>query len=123
MERPRMGRKIKRKDEKNMDELLFTIIKLLVIVVITVVMRYGIPLLKSLIENTKLNEAVKWAKWAVDSAEQTIKKGGSGAEKKAIVTQFLKEILIEKNIALSDAQLDALIEAAVFAIDSNKEGA
>ena len=37
--------------------------------------------------------------------------------------QFLKEILIEKNIALSDAQLDALIEAAVFTINSNKEGA
>lgn len=123
MERPRKGRRMKRKDEKTMDELLFTIIKLLVIVVITVVMRYGIPLLKGLIESTKLNEAVKWAKWAVDSAEQTIKKGGSGAEKKVIVTQFLKEILIEKNIALSDAQLDALIEAAVFAINSNKEGA
>lgn len=123
MERPRKGRKIKRKDEKTMDELLFTIIKLLVIVVITVVMRYGIPLLKGFIESTKLNEAVKWAKWAVDSAEQTIKKGGSGAEKKAIVTKFLKEILTEKNIALSDAQLDALIEAAVFAINSNKEGA
>lgn len=123
MERPRKGRKMKRKDEKTMDELLFTIIKLLVIVVITVVMRYGFPLLKGFIESTKLNEAVKWAKWAVDSAEQTIKKGGSGAEKKAIVTKFLKEILTEKNIALSDAQLDALIEAAVFAINSNKEGA
>ena len=57
MERPRKGRKMKRKDEKTMDELLFTIIKLLVIVVITVVMRYGIPLLKGFIESTKLNEA------------------------------------------------------------------
>ena len=29
------------------------------------------------------------------------------------MTEFLKEILIEKNIALSDEQLDVLIEAAV----------
>ena len=32
---------------------------------------------------------------------------------KAIVTQFLKEILQEKNIALSDKQIEILIEAAV----------
>lgn len=123
MERPRKGQKMKRKDEKTMDELLFTIIKLLVIVVITVVMRYGIPLLKEILENTKMSKIIKWAKQAVDAAEQKNKESGSGPEKKAIVTEFLKEILTEKNIALSDAQLDTLIEAAVFAINSNKEGA
>ncbi|MDE7431022.1 MAG: phage holin family protein, partial [Lachnospiraceae bacterium] len=37
----------------------------------------------------------------------------NGIEKKAYVTEFLKEILIAKNIALSDEQLDVLIEAAV----------
>lgn len=121
MERPRTGRKTKRKDEKNMmDELLFTIIKLLVIVVVTAVMRYGIPLLKEILENTKMSKIVKWVKQAVDAAEQKIKESGSGPEKKAIVTEFLKEILKEKNIALSDTQLDALIEAAVFSINSNK---
>lgn len=121
MERPRKGQKMKRKDEKTMDELLFTIIKLLVIVVITVVMRYGIPLLKEILENTKMSKIAKWAKQAVDAAEQ--KNEDSGPEKKAIVTKFMKEILTEKNIALSDAQLDTLIEAAVFAIKSNKAGA
>lgn len=114
---------MKRKDEKTMDELLFTIIKLLVIVVTTAVMRYGIPLLKEILENTKISKITKWAKQAVDAAEQKIKESGFGPEKKAIVTEFLKEILTEKNIALSDAQLDTLIEAAVFAIKSNKAGA
>ena len=45
-------------------------------------------------------------------AQQTMKATG-GKEKKAIVTQFLKEILQEKNIALSDKQIEILIEAAV----------
>lgn len=40
-------------------------------------------------------------------------KATGGKEKKAIVTQFLKEILQEKNIALSDKQIEILIEAAV----------
>ena len=36
-----------------------------------------------------------------------------GQDRKAYVTEFLKEILMAKNIALSDEQLDVLIEAAV----------
>ncbi len=34
-------------------------------------------------------------------------------KRKAIVTQFLKELFQEKNIALSDTQIEILIEAAV----------
>ena len=59
---------------------------------------------------------------AVDAAEQTIKASGAGAEKKAIVTEFLKEMLTAKNISISDDQLDKLIEAAVFAMKNSKEG-
>ena len=52
---------------------------------------------------------------------QTIKASGAGTEKKAIVTEFLKEILTAKNISISDDQLDKLIEAAVFAMNNSKE--
>ncbi len=37
----------------------------------------------------------------------------TGAERKAVVTQILKELLMAKNISISDGQLDVLIEAAV----------
>lgn len=104
-----------------MDELLFNIIKLLVIIVITVFMRYGIPLVKQIIENSKLSGVMKWVGVAVDAAEQTIKASGAGVEKKAIVTEFLKEMLTAKNISISDDQLDKLIEAAVFAMNNSKE--
>ena len=42
-----------------MDDLLFNIIKLLVIIVITAFMRYGIPLVKQIIESSKLSGAMK----------------------------------------------------------------
>jgi len=104
-----------------MNEALFFAIKLLVVVLITVVMRYGIPFLKQKLEDAKLSGITHWVSEAVRAAEQTITASGSGAEKKAIVVEFLKEILTAKNISISDAQLDTLIEAAVFAINHNLE--
>ena len=56
--------------------------------------------------------AEKWAKYAVLKAQQVLW-DETGKDRKAYVTEFLKEILIAKNIALSDEQLDVLIEAAV----------
>lgn len=104
-----------------MDDLLFNIIKLLVIIVITAFVRYGIPLIKQAIEHYKLKGLMKWVDVAVAALEQTTKESGAGKEKKAIVTKFLKEILTAKNISISDDQLDKLIEAAVFAMNNSKE--
>lgn len=63
-------------------------------------------------DSEKLNLVAQWAYKAVLMAQQTMK-ATDGKEKKAIVTQFLKELLQEKNIALSDTQIEILIEAAV----------
>ena len=104
-----------------MDDLLFNVIKLLVIIVITIFMRYGVPLIKEFIENSKLSRLMKWVDAAVEAAEQTIKAAGSGAERKGIVTKFLKGILTAKNISISDEQLETLIEAAVFAMNNEKK--
>ena len=77
-----------------------------------VVARYLVPWLKEKIGADKLAEAEKWAKYAVLKAQQVLGEE-TGADKKAYVTEFLKELLIAHNIALSDEQLDVLIEAAV----------
>lgn len=104
-----------------MDELIFRIVELVIIIVITLVARYGIPFLKEILEQSKLSGVMDWIDTAVDAAEQTIKGSGAGAEKKAIVTEFLHQILTSKNLSISDEQLDALIEAAVFAMNKAKE--
>lgn len=101
-----------------MDQLLLKIIELLVIITITIVVRYGIPLVERFIEDAKLKSLMQWVDKAVLAAQQTIRAEGSGADKKAIVTKFLKEILTAKNISISDEQLDILIEAAVYAMNN-----
>ena len=92
-----------------MNEILFEVIKVVVMVAVLVLTRYLIPWLKAKIGADKLAVAEKWVKYAVLKAQQVLWEK-NGQDKKAYVTEFLKEILIAKNIALSDEQLDVLIE-------------
>lgn len=95
-----------------MDEIIFQVIKLAVMLSALLITRYAVPWIKKKIDLERLNEIEKWAEKAVLKAQQVFK-AKPGAERKAYVTEFLKELLIAKNIALSDEQLDILIEAAV----------
>lgn len=95
-----------------MNDITFEILKLVVMVAVLVITRYLVPWIKTKIDTDKLEVIAKWAKQAVLKAQQVMQ-SESGTEKKAVVTQFLKGILIEKNISISDEQLDTLIEAAV----------
>ena len=95
-----------------MNEIVFEIIKVIVMLVALVIARYLVPWLKEKIGADKLAEAEKCVKYAVLKAQQVLWEE-SGPDKKAYVTEFLKEILTAKNITLSDEQLDVLIEAAV----------
>lgn len=95
-----------------MNDIIFEIIKVVVMAVLLLITKYLIPMLKEKIGADKLAEAEKWTRYAVLKAQQVLW-SESGQDRKAYVTEFLKEILIEKNIALSDEQLDVLIEAAV----------
>ena len=57
-----------------------------------------------------------WVSVAVNAAEQIFAGSGLGEQKKQYVLQFLNG----KGIKVSAAQLDALIEAAVFELNSLK---
>ena len=76
---------------------------------------------KELVENTKYEWILKWVELSVKSAEQTFLGDKTGQEKKAIVTEFIKGLLIKKNISISDEQLDTLIESAVFEMNGGKK--
>lgn len=101
-----------------MNELLSNLLVAVVIAVILMITRYGIPALKQVAEGTKLESVMKYASEFVKAAEQSMALL-TGIERKAWVTEILKGILTAKNISLTDKQLDAIIEAAVF--DMNKE--
>lgn len=98
--------------KQKMDEIIFEIIKVIVMVAALFLTRYLVPRIKEKSSADKLVLAEKWAKYAVLKAQQVLW-AEKGQDRKAYVTEFLKEILIAKNIALSDEQLDVLIEAAV----------
>lgn len=104
-----------------MNEVLFEVLKAVIIVSIMAVMRYLIPYLKETIANSKYAEVAEWANKAVLMAEQTIIGTKTGAEKKAIVIDFIKKLLTQKHISISDDQLNTLIESAVYAM--NRGGA
>jgi LL-H family phage holin len=98
-----------------MNDILFYIIQLIVAVIVLLATKYAIPYLKEKIGTEQLLVAEKWVKYAVLTAQQTLT-SSTGAEKKAYVTDFLKELLTAKNISLTDEQLNILIESAVKAM-------
>jgi LL-H family phage holin len=95
-----------------MNDILFEALKIMVMLVALLVTRYLVPWLINKIGADKLELAEKWAKYAVLKAQQVMYEE-NGQERKAYVTEFLKEILLDKDIALSDEQIDVLIESAV----------
>lgn len=104
-----------------MNDIIFEILKAAVVLVLVLVTRYAVPWLKLQADNTKYKWLLQWTELAVKAAEQTIfGTDTSNADRKAIVTEFLKKQLIEKNISLSEEQLDTLIEAAVYTLNQEQ---
>lgn len=95
-----------------MREIYIEIAKLAIILMCAAVTRFLIPWIKSKTDNAVMQTLIDWTMQAVLAAEQT-HDAGSGVEKKAIVTEFIKKLLLQKNIALSDEEINMLIEAAV----------
>lgn len=96
-----------------MREIYIEIARLLIMIMCAAITRYLIPWIKAKTENSIMQSLIDWTGQAVMAAEQT-HDAGSGEEKKAIVTKFIKQLLMQKNIALSDAEIEMLIEAAVL---------
>lgn len=96
-----------------MNDILFELLKAVVIVVVIAITRYLIPYLKMKVEASKYADVVLWVEKAVKAAEQTIKEPGKGYEKKEKVIDFILRYSIDNNISITYEQIDALIEAAV----------
>lgn len=99
------------------DDLLFSLIKVLVSVSIVIIMGYFIPWAKTSINNSEYKWVLEIVTVAVQAAEQTLTQG---TEKKAVVTKFVKEALEKNNIHMTDEQISDLIESAVYAMNQAK---
>lgn len=95
-----------------MSEITFEILKIVVMLAVLVFMRYVIPLANTRIGSENLEMVDKWVHAAVLMVQQ-VHNAKPGPERKAIVVEIIREMLIRKNIDISVEQLDMLIEAAV----------
>lgn len=102
-----------------MREITLEALKLLIMVTVLLLTRFVVPWLKAKTENETMHAVIDWTVQAVMAAEQA-HQAQTGAERKYIVTEFIKRILIQKNINLSDDELNTLIEAAVMQMNANK---
>lgn len=96
-----------------MNEITFTALRLLTMILMAVLSAYVIPWVKARIGNERLDQIVQWAAWAVSWAEQIVDKTGAGADKKIMVENFLRDLLAAKGLVLTDQQIEILIESAV----------
>ena len=93
-------------------DIILELLKLTIMLVSLLLTTYVIPWVKSKTQNEKMHSLIDLATQAVLAAEQ-VHQSSTGAERKLIVTKFIKELLIQKNISISDEEIDMLIEAAV----------
>ncbi|MDF2881664.1 MAG: hypothetical protein K0R54_2221 [Clostridiaceae bacterium] len=102
-----------------MNNVTYQILTLVFSILSLVLTYFFVPWLKAKIGNEKLANIEMWVDVAVAAAEQIFKAAGTtgqGTAKKIYVIEFLKG----KGITITDQELDALIEAAVFEINKAK---
>lgn len=103
-----------------MRDIIMELLKLTIMIATLVITRYVVPWIKAKTQSDTMSVLIDWAMQAVLAAEQA-HQAMPGPERKAIVTKFIKQILEQKNIALSDEEIDVMIEAAVKQMNVAKE--
>lgn len=102
-----------------MNEVTFNILKIVISVVVALVATYLVPYIKTKTAEAKYDRLLHIVATAVRAAEQTIKGDGKGALKKEEVLDFVTFWLSQHGMSISAAQLDQLIEAAVYSMNKN----
>lgn len=90
------------------------IFKAVVGLLATIITFVIVPYIKSKTTAEQQKRINEWIKIAVAAAEQIYKGVGRGEEKKAYVLAYLAE----HGITLDEATIDAMIEAAVYALNN-----
>ena len=109
-----------------MEKLIYNILFALIVAIAGIIARELLPYIKK--KQAELDASIRRTQWAwaadivdavVRAVEQTVSEEIHGIGKKDIAIQNIKKILNENGIELSEDQIDALIEAAVQAMNEN----
>ena len=105
-----------------MDQTMFEVFKILVYALVSIlgvlITRHVIPYLKGLSLSQEQQVILTVINEAVFAMEQIVKASGQGKIKKAQVVSFVQKYLAERNISISEEEIDKLIEAAVYAMNN-----
>ena len=102
-----------------MREITLEAVKLLIMILALAITRYVVPWIKAKTDNELLSTIIDWTMQAVLAAEQS-HQAETGPERKRIVVRFIRQVLEQKNITLSDEEIDTMIEAAVRQMNAAK---
>ena len=99
-----------------MSEIIFEVVKILVMIVVLAFARYAVPWMKEMLGEVKYTQIEREFSKLVYAIQERYGNDISGAERRAIVTEKIKEFLQAKNISLTDEQIRELNDAAVKAM-------
>ena len=102
------------------DDLLFELLKLVLIVCSALISRYLIPYIRRELQNSEYIWVANVVEDAVRYVEQITTEEGAGLKKKTEVVEFVQAQLDKKGIKISQDQLNALIEATVYGMNMDK---
>lgn len=101
-----------------MDERILNIIMLLIPVLATIITNFVIPLIKTKVNEAKLQNIVKWVRYAVQCAEMIYKnETGKGLEKKEYVVDFIDRMFNSKREVITKEQISVIIESLIAELD------
>lgn len=107
-----------------MTNLIYNVLFALIVAVAGIIARELLPYLKK--KQAELDATIRRTQWSwaadivdavVRAVEQTVSQEIHGEGKKDIALHYIQRILKENGIELTDDQIDALIEAAVHAMN------
>lgn len=109
-----------------MDEKLFDIVYLVVIVIAAIITRYLVPLIQTKIDDTKFLELKSFIRKCIAWAETAINGSGMGADKFDLVLEKVTSWINDRGIKLSEEQARILIqgifaEADGVTVNTNKD--
>lgn len=98
-----------------MNDLVFEICRIIATIIGLVVAYYVVPALKAMVENHTDSNINGFINAAVYAAQQTYNKEDTALKKKYVV-KVVTDWLNERDIHITNEQLDILIESAVLAM-------
>lgn len=96
-----------------MNDLTMNIMKLIIAIAVTVVTTYVVPFIKAKIDSERMYEVMRLVAEFVNAAEQ-IYGAKTGKTKKEFVTELISQKCELIGLKITEEQISALIESAVY---------